>query len=80
MMMKKTFSIAILVFVIIFAGCNQPSGNAKHHDPHQVFNLDTTQLKTGDVYYQCPMDTEVISDEEGQCPKCEMDLHKKIKK
>jgi hypothetical protein len=43
-------------------------------DSTQIFNLDTTTLAAGTVYYQCPMDLSEISDKPGACPKCGMDL------
>lgn len=43
-------------------------------DTTQIFNLDTTTVAKGTVYYQCPMDLEEISDKPGVCPKCGMDL------
>ena len=48
-------------------------------DSTQVFNLDTTALAAGTVYYQCPMDPEEISDKPGTCPKCHMELESKTK-
>lgn len=46
----------------------------------QNFSLDTAKLKSGEVYYQCSMDTDVVSDKPGDCPKCGMALAKKKKK
>lgn len=45
-------------------------------DSTQTFNLDTTKLATGTVYYQCPMteDADIISDKPGTCPRCAMEL------
>ena len=40
----------------------------------QTFNFDTTRLKSGESFFQCDMDPEVISDKAGSCPKCGMDL------
>lgn len=48
-------------------------------DSTQIFNLDTTALAAGTVYYQCPMDLEVISDKPGICPQCDMELEKMTK-
>jgi len=49
-------------------------------DSTQVFNLDTTALAAGTIYYQCSMDPEEISDKPGVCPKCGMDLEPMTKK
>ena len=40
----------------------------------QVFNLDTTKLKSGDKFYQCEMHAKVLSNKAGSCPKCGMFL------
>lgn len=41
--------------------------------------IDTTKLATGDMYYQCSMDPEIIADKPGDCPKCGMKLDMKHK-
>lgn len=46
----------------------------------QSFNLDTTSLKPGAVFYQCDMHPEILSDQTGNCPKCGMDLSERAKK
>ncbi len=85
--MKKTifFSTTIL---LVLAACNNPTAKnnptpmepMKSENTSQTFNLDTTVLKSGQSFYQCPMDLEVISDKAGACPKCGMDLEVVTKK
>ncbi|MBI3233214.1 MAG: hypothetical protein HYZ42_04120 [Bacteroidetes bacterium] len=80
-MMKKIILISTIVFTMMILGaCNKPSDNNEKPNTSQIFNLDTTKLKNGDVFYQCEMDPEVISDKPGNCPKCEMELSEMKKK
>ena len=58
---------------------NADSTKTQSTDTMHVFNLDTNKLKVGEVFYQCPMDMEEISDKPGACPKCGMDLEKMTK-
>ena len=71
--MKTKSILSALAIMAIFAACNSASNK-------QNFNLDTTTLKAGQMYYQCPMHPEQISDKMGLCPDCEMDLSEKVKK
>jgi hypothetical protein len=45
----------------------------------QTFKFDTTTVKTGEAFYQCPMHPAVISNKPGDCPECGMPLEKKTK-
>lgn len=65
--MKYILSVAI--FVAFYASC-KPSTNSTESVPH----FDTTKLSKGQSFYQCEMDTTVISDKPGKCPVCGMDL------
>jgi len=86
--MKTTTILLALIFSLNFGACNSSSKKQEqstkeheslNHSTPQVFNLDTMQLRSGDVFYQCEMDLAVISDKFGNCPKCKMKLveHKK---
>ena len=59
---------------------NDKNATVQSADSTQIFNLDTTALAAGAVYYQCPMDPEEISDKPGVCPKCGMELEPVTKK
>jgi len=83
--MKKTTFLSTVLIALILGACNSSSDKneqtilndsvaAKGGSRSQTFNLDTTKLKKGDVFYQCEMDHEILSDKPGTCPKCEMDL------
>lgn len=76
----KYFTIAFAMIVILFSSCNSPSKNAQSNtETTQTFNLDTTGLKSGEKFYQCEMDPEVLSDKPGNCPKCGMALTERTK-
>jgi len=75
--MKITILFSAAVAIIMFAACNNSttkSDSGKSESTAQTFTLDTTKLKSGDTFYQCGMDPEVISDKPGNCPKCGMAL------
>jgi plastocyanin domain-containing protein len=83
-MYKSIFIISAMAIAFTFA-CNNSSTKSeetkstdstitKDVNSSQVYNLDTTKLSSGAIYYQCEMHAEVISDKEGNCPKCGMNL------
>lgn len=79
--MKKTIILSVAVIALTLGACNSSSNkNETTNSTTQTFNLDTTKLKSGETFYQCPMDPEIISDKPGSCPKCGMDLEKVEKK
>lgn len=74
--------LSLVAMGMISGTCKNSSGNRKSDGAgtSQTFNLDTTKLKSGEVFYQCTMDPQVISDKPGVCPICEMDLSEMKKK
>ncbi|MHB8261335.1 MAG: heavy metal-binding domain-containing protein [Bacteroidia bacterium] len=74
--MKKTVLITAAAFALAISACH----NSSTEDKQQSATIDTTKIKKGDVYYQCEMNPEVLSDKPGSCSKCGMDLEKKEKK
>lgn len=72
--MKKSIIVTSVVFALMFAGCNSSSNENKQTSDSQSFNLDTTKLASGEIFYQCEMHHEINSDKMGICPTCEMDL------
>ena len=83
--MKKTIIISFAVVFLIFTACkssstkneeanSSDSTKTKSVANEQTFNLDTLSLKSGETFYQCVMDHEIISDKPGSCPTCGMDL------
>ena len=80
--MKKTIVLSIATLAMLGA-CNSSSNKSEQSNANgttQVYNLDTTKLKPGDIYYQCEMPPAVISDKSGNCPKCNMELVEMKKK
>ncbi len=75
--MKKLIIPSAIAIALLFSSCGN-SGNEQKGNSGSA--MDTTKLKTGDIYYQCEMHPEVISDKPGKCSKCEMDLMKVNKK
>ena len=89
--MKKTIIYSATLAALIFSACNNSSKKVEQTNSSdsskresviaaQIFNFDTTKLKTGESFYQCSMHAEVLSDKQGLCPKCEMDLSELKKK
>lgn len=82
--MKKTFILSAVAISAMLGACNNSSstneGKTSQADTVKtqpaVNNFDTAALKTGDVFYQCPMHPEEISATTGTCSKCGMDLEK----
>ena len=83
-MRKSKFIIPAMAIAFTFA-CNNSSTKSeqtkstdstisKDVRSSQVYDLDTTKLASGAIFYQCEMNPEVISDKEGNCPKCGMEL------
>ena len=69
--MKKVIILSATALTLIFSACGNSS--TTKGSPETV---DTTKLKTGEVFYQCEMNPEVLSDKPGSCPKCGMDLER----
>jgi protein involved in sex pheromone biosynthesis len=87
--MKKTAFLSVAIMSLLLSACNSTMNNNNHMESgdsakskvsSQVFNLDTTKLKSGDAFYQCEMNPEVLSDKPGSCPTCGMDLSEIKKK
>jgi Cu(I)/Ag(I) efflux system membrane fusion protein len=68
--MKKLVIILPVLFILVFTSCN----NSSKTTTESKTAVDTT--KTSNAYI-CPMDSDVVSDKPGVCPKCGMDLEKK---
>ena len=76
--MKKPLILLIAITAFMFSACNSSTTTEQSNSNLQSF--DTTKLKAGDVFYQCEMHPEVLSDKAGTCSKCGMDLMKIEKK
>jgi hypothetical protein len=67
---KTMFVMMVIAGVVAIASCSKST-----HKSEPVKKSTTTAK----VIYTCPMDTDVVSDHPGKCPKCGMDLVKKEK-
>ena len=67
--MKKLWIIALFILV---AGCTANSGNQNQNNKSLA-----TPAKKDAIVYTCPMDTDILSDKPGVCPRCGMDLVEK---
>ena len=65
--LKLIFAISVIVAAV---ACSSNKTESKA----TAFNFDTTSLKAGEVYYQCPMHPAVVSSKPGDCPECAMAL------
>ena len=80
--MKKSIIYSATVVALILSSCSNSTKKVEQTnstDSSKVQNVktssfDTSKLKNGESFYQCPMNLEVISDKIGKCPKFEMDL------
>jgi hypothetical protein len=67
--MKKTILFIPFLFAsLYFTSCNE--------QPKKATESKTTTPTAIEAMYRCPMDTEVVSNKPGTCPKCGMDLEK----
>lgn len=67
--MKKTILLSTLfIGFLLLAAC---SGSGKKEETSNNASADS-----GKYSYTCPMDTEVVSANPGNCPKCGMELEK----
>jgi hypothetical protein len=65
---KTIFVMMAIAGVVAIASCRKSS---------QKSEAVKESAPTAKVIYTCPMDTDVVSDHPGKCPKCGMDLVKK---
>lgn len=82
--MKKT--AIVIGLVMVGAPVVQAADHAAEHNQHtatassakqKTQKKETTKkMEKKAEKYHCPMDTDVISDKPGKCPKCGMDMVK----
>ena len=70
--MKKAIMLSAVTLSLLLSACGSSLSTKGSTE-----TFDTTKLKTGESYFQCEMNPEVISDKPGSCSKCGMDLVKK---
>jgi len=81
----KQFKIILLLTAVSFMFIAQ-SIIAQEHEGHKMEMKDSVSTKESAIdlsavdknedgkVFECPMDWEVLSDDSGRCPKCEMNL------
>lgn len=88
-MTKKIILSMAIATTLLLTACNntqtkqEPKTDETPSQPKEAanaFNLDTTKLAPGQIFYQCDMHPEVLSDKQAPCPKCNMDLTEITKK
>lgn len=78
--MKTTIILSAVAIALTIGACNNSSTKSEPKNDVQQSDIDTTKLKTGESFYQCPMHPEEMSDKQSSCSKCGMDLEKVEKK
>lgn len=74
-MKQFTFYLAAITLGLFLLGTsNYAQDKSQSKKPAKV-HKQTQKQKT---VYTCPMDPEVQSDKPGKCPKCKMNLEKKV--
>jgi hypothetical protein len=68
-----TVSITLLIFALVLS-VNSYASYMKSDKETYNRALDSAISDSTEATYTCPMHPEVISDKQGQCPKCGMDL------
>lgn len=58
---KKSFPYLIVIMALIIAGCNYAG-------------KENNEVAAGKQQFRCPMHHEIVSDKQGNCPICGMDL------
>lgn len=72
--MKKLLTVLILSIALL-SGVVQAAEHTSEASPPSLSVAAATQLlHDGKPVYSCPMHTHVLSDKEGTCPICGMDL------
>lgn len=69
--MKVLINILAVLLVITVAGCSSSDTTST------VANSHVVKHQVHVKQYTCPMDTDVVTNKPGVCPKCGMDLVEK---
>ncbi len=76
--MKTLIIPAIIAAIVSIASCNNSSTNTSNSTKTDSLPPVKHATVGQKEFYTCTMDTDVISDKPGKCPKCGMDLEKKM--
>lgn len=69
--MKKLFSVALLIFMLVLGVSCQNDNSRGSDSSHEGHNQSKTK-----VYYTCSMHPQIKEDKPGKCPICHMNLTK----
>jgi len=77
--MKKIIYGLLICFAVLSTGFSQTSKQSVATSKVNTVQTNKQQKKTVSekVVYTCPMHPEVLTDKQGKCPKCGMNLVKK---
>lgn len=73
----KTITLPILALgILLWTSCaNEPEGSSEKNGKDSTATAASAPVAA--AIYICPMDTDVVSNAAGKCPKCGMDLVEK---
>jgi len=72
--MKKVMLVSLLIAALTFGAVIPVQSSVVNNQQKK----EVPVKKTTKVIYTCTMHPEVVSDKPGKCPKCNMDLVKKV--
>ena len=87
--MKKVIMFSAIALAMTIAACSNATKTdetksateqKQSGEPAAFQRIDTTKLAAGEIFYQCPMHLEEVTDKNVPCPQCGMDLDKVVKK
>lgn len=73
--MKQLTVFSSIALIVFMSACS----TSKTDSSSQSFKFDTTTVKSGEAFYQCPMHPAVLSEKQADCPECGMALGKRTK-
>jgi hypothetical protein len=76
--MKNLIIPAMMAAIIGIASCNNSATNTSNSTKTDSTPTAKHVTVGQKEFYTCSMDTDVISDKPGKCPKCGMDMEKKM--
>ncbi len=76
--MKHTTLLTLALGLLLWTSCdNEPEGSSDTNGKDSTATAAPAAVPVLAALYICPMDTDVVSNTPGKCPKCGMDLVEK---